>query len=62
MKAMVLAAGVGSRLDPLTGQIPKPMVPVANKPVMEHILELLKYHGVHDIVCNLHYMPDVLRN
>jgi mannose-1-phosphate guanylyltransferase/phosphomannomutase len=42
MKAMVLAAGVGSRLEPLTNQVPKPMVPIANIPVMEHILGLLK--------------------
>ena len=39
MKAMVLAAGVGSRLDPLTATLPKPLVPVVNKPVMEHIVE-----------------------
>jgi len=57
MQAMVLAAGVGSRLDPLTAQLPKPMVPVANRPVMEHILKLLKKHGLTDILCNLHYLP-----
>src|SRR5262249_26525889 len=62
MKAMVLAAGVGSRLDPLTSQLPKPLVPVANRPVMEHILKLLKKHGFEDIVSNLHYLPDKIRN
>lgn len=61
MKAIVLAAGVGSRLDPLTTQIPKPMVPVANTPVMEHILLLLKRHGITDVASNLHYLPEQVR-
>lgn len=60
MKAMVLAAGVGSRLDPLTAQVPKPLVPVANIPVMEHILNLLKRHGFSEVVANLHYLPEHL--
>lgn len=58
MKAMILAAGVGSRLDPLTRQIPKPMVPIVNRPVMEHIVELLAKHGVKDIMVNVHYLAD----
>lgn len=58
LKAMVLAAGVGSRLDPLTRQVPKPLVPIANKPVMEHILGLLKRHGVTEVMSNLHYLPE----
>lgn len=57
-KAMVLAAGVGSRLDPLTSQVPKPLVPVANTPVMEHILKLLQRHGFTDVCANLHYLSD----
>lgn len=60
MKAMVLAAGVGSRLEPLTTQVPKPIVPVANVPVMEHLLKLLAKHGFKDICANLHYMPEKL--
>lgn len=60
MKAMVLAAGVGSRLDPLTTQLPKPLVPVGNVPVLEHIINLLKDHGIKDIIANLHYLPDQL--
>jgi NDP-sugar pyrophosphorylase family protein len=60
MKAMVLAAGVGSRLDPLTSQIPKPLVPVANRPVIEHILHLLIKHGITDVAANLHHLPDKL--
>ncbi len=55
---MILAAGVGSRLDPLTRHIPKPMVPIVNRPVMEHIIELLSRHGVTDIMVNLHYLAD----
>ena len=58
MKAMILAAGVGSRLDPLTRNIPKPMVPIVNRPVMEHIVELLAKHGFNDIMVNLHYLAD----
>lgn len=61
MKAMVLAAGVGSRLDPLTSQLPKPLVPVANRPVMEYLIRLLKMHGFEDIVSNLHYLPEKIR-
>lgn len=58
MKAMIMAAGVGSRLEPLTVNIPKPMVPVANRPVMEHILALLRSHGITDVVANLWYLPE----
>lgn len=58
MKAMILAAGVGSRLDPLTRNVPKPMVPVVNQPVMEHIVKLLVRHGFTDIVANTHYLAD----
>lgn len=58
LKAMVLAAGVGSRLDPLTRLTPKPLVPLANRPVMEHILALLKRHNITTIVSNVHHLPD----
>lgn len=61
MKAMILAAGVGSRLDPLTRNIPKPMVPIVNKPVMEHILGMLAKHGFKEIMVNLHYLGDQIR-
>ncbi len=62
MKAMILAAGVGSRLDPLTRHIPKPMVPIVNSPVMEHIIQLLSKHGVKDIMVNLHYLADQIES
>lgn len=61
MKAMVLAAGLGTRLRPLTYEIPKPMVPVLDRPVMAHIVDLLDRHGVEQIVANLHYFPDTIR-
>lgn len=62
MKAMILAAGVGSRLDPLTRNTPKPMVPIVNKPNIEHIVELLAKHNFRDIMVNLHYLGDKIRN
>ena len=58
MKAMVLAAGLGTRLRPVTYGIPKPMAPVANRPIMEHILRLLRRHGLTEIVANLSYLPE----
>jgi mannose-1-phosphate guanylyltransferase len=61
MRAMVLAAGVGSRLEPLTNQVPKPMVPIANRPVMQHILALLRKHGITEVVSNLHYQADKIQ-
>jgi mannose-1-phosphate guanylyltransferase/phosphomannomutase len=62
VRAMVLAAGVGSRLEPLTTQTPKPLVPIANVPVMEHILKLLKRHEFADICANVHYLPDQIKD
>jgi mannose-1-phosphate guanylyltransferase len=61
MKAMVLAAGLGTRLQPLTFEVPKPMVPVLDRPVMAHILELLERQGFDQVVANLHWFPDTIR-
>jgi mannose-1-phosphate guanylyltransferase len=61
MKAMVLAAGLGTRLRPLTYEITKPMVPVLDRPVMAHILDLLQRHGFEDVIANLHYFPDSIK-
>src|ERR1700742_4793761 len=61
MRAMVLAAGLGTRLRPLTYEITKPMVPVLDRPVMEHIIELLERHGFEEVIANLHYFPDSIR-
>ena len=62
MKAFILAAGYGKRLEPLTKAVPKPMVPVANKPVMQYNVELLKKYSVKDITANIHYFPEQLEN
>jgi mannose-1-phosphate guanylyltransferase len=59
---MVMAAGLGTRLRPLTYDIPKPLVPVANRPVMEHILVLLRRHGFGPLIANLHWYPDTIRD
>src|SRR5262249_56252120 len=61
MRAMVLAAGLGTRLRPLTYEIPKPMVPVLDRPVMEHILNLLRRHSFAEVIANLHYFPETIR-
>jgi mannose-1-phosphate guanylyltransferase len=59
---MVMAAGLGTRLRPLTYNVPKPLVPVANRPVMEHILLLLRRHGFGPVIANLHWFPDTIRD
>ena len=56
MKAVVMAGGEGSRLRPLTIRRPKPMVPIVGKPVMEHILNLLKRHGITEVVVTVQYL------
>ena len=58
---MVLAAGLGTRLRPLTYSVPKPMVPVANRPIMEHVLGLLHRHDLGEVVANLHWFPETIR-
>lgn len=60
-KAMIMAAGLGTRLYPLTGLTAKPMAPILNRPVMEHMLRLLHRHGVREVAVNLHYHPDIIR-
>lgn len=61
MKTMILAAGLGTRLRPLTESISKPMAPIVNKPVMEHILELLATHGLTKVIANLHWHAEAIR-
>jgi mannose-1-phosphate guanylyltransferase len=58
---MVLAAGLGTRLRPLTYEINKPMVPVLDRPVMAHIVDLLDRHGFAEVISNLHYFPESIR-
>jgi len=60
MKAVIMAGGFGTRLRPLTCNIPKPMVPMINKPMMAHIIDLLKGHGITDIVSTLFYQPETI--
>ena len=55
-----MAAGLGTRLRPLTGFLPKPMVPIANRPALYHILRLLVRHGITEVVVNLHHLPDTV--
>jgi mannose-1-phosphate guanylyltransferase len=62
MRAMVLAAGLGTRLRPITYDMPKPMVPVLNRPVMEHIVRLLARHGFRETIANLHWFPDLIED
>jgi NDP-sugar pyrophosphorylase family protein len=56
MKAMILGAGIGSRLDPLTRSLPKPLVPIVGKPVMGHLIDLLRNNGFTDIMVNVQYL------
>lgn len=58
MKAMVLAAGFGTRLRPLTNRLPKPLFPILGKPVLEHTLRLLAAQEIRDITVNLHHLPE----
>src|SRR5215208_1811064 len=60
MKAMALAAGKGTRLFPLTGEIPKPMAPVVDTPIIEHIFDLLSTHGIEEVHVNVYYLAGAL--
>ena len=58
MKAIILVGGEGTRLRPLTYSVVKPMVPVANRPFIEHVIRKLALHGIHEIVLAMGYKPD----
>lgn len=62
MKAVIMAGGFGSRIQPLTSSLPKPMIPLMNRPIMLHIVELLKSHGITDLVMLLYHQPLVIKN
>jgi mannose-1-phosphate guanylyltransferase / phosphomannomutase len=62
VKAVVMAGGEGTRLRPLTSNQPKPMVPIVGKPCMEHILELLRRHGLDDVIVTVAFMPQSIRS
>ncbi|MFA5866567.1 MAG: nucleotidyltransferase family protein [Actinomycetota bacterium] len=60
MKAIILAAGEGKRLHPLTNDVPKVMLPIAGKPLLEHQILLCKRHGVDEVFLNLYYLPEII--
>lgn len=62
MRAVLMAGGSGTRLRPLTCDLPKPMVPILNRPIAEHIINLLKRHGITEIIATLHYLPDAMKD
>lgn len=61
-QAVILCAGLGTRLRPLTDTIPKPMIPILGKPLLEWNIEQFKKHGVTEFFINLYYLPDVIRD
>lgn len=62
MKAMILAAGKGTRVRPLTDEMPKPMIPIIGKPVMEYLIEELERHGFNEIMINVSHLPEQIEN
>jgi NDP-sugar pyrophosphorylase family protein len=60
MKAMILAAGEGTRLRPLTLNTPKPMLPIAGKPILAYILDWLRFYEITEVAINLHHLPKVV--
>ena len=60
-RAMILAAGLGTRLRPLTEVCAKPALPVCGVPVIAYLLDFLKHHGVTEVIINLHYLPETVR-
>ncbi len=62
MQAIILAGGNGTRLRPLTQELPKPMIPVLNKPLMEYTVELLKKHNIDDIGVTLKFLPQYIKD
>jgi len=62
MTGVILAGGFGTRLRPLTINIPKPMVPIANKPILYHIIKLLKKNGIKDLIIILYHQPELIKD
>ena len=61
MKAVVMAGGFGTRIQPLTSSVPKPMIPVYNKPMMEYIIMSLRDAGIKDIAILLYFKPEIIK-
>src|SRR5947209_84999 len=62
MKAVVMAGGEGTRLRPMTSSMPKPLLPVLNRPIMEHVLRLLRRHGITETVVTVQFLASLIRN
>ncbi len=62
MKAVIMAGGFGTRIRPLTSSLPKPMLPLMNAPIMEHIVRLLRRHGFSELVLLLYFQPQVIKD
>ena len=62
MKAIILAGGFGTRIKPLTVNTPKPMLPLVNRPILVHVIDLLKKHGIDEVLMLLYYYPDIIKN
>ena len=58
MKAVILAAGIGTRLKPLTDHQPKVMIKIGPKPILEHLINLCSFHNIKDIIISTHYLPE----
>ncbi len=61
MKAVIMAGGFGTRIQPLTINLPKPMIPLVNRPIMLHIIELLKLHGISELILLLYHQPELIK-
>ena len=62
MKAIIMAGGEGTRLRPVSSHLPKPMVRLFDRPVMEHIVHLLRRNGITEIGATLQFMPNMIRD
>src|SRR5919199_2255185 len=62
MRAVVMAGGEGTRLRPMTANQPKPLLPVVNRPIMEHVLRLLRRHGFNETIVTVQFLASLVRN
>ena len=62
VRALLLAAGIGSRLRPLTNHLPKCLMPLGDKPLLEYWLETLWKNGIHEVLVNMHYLPTLVQD